>query len=153
MESQTQKITVEIVDDETIEMALYDAIKFPLIPEKVRNSLKEIHEWLSRRYEFNAYVVLQRGYMGLRIEHDIAKDVDFCIEACVRREQENRLGPYETGLACAEGCHADFKKNADFDFRIVLTEVKKVLDEYGLKHKIYDYWDFTTKKLVFVVKL
>jgi len=153
METKNQEIKVEIIGDDTIKLALKDAVRFPLIPEKARGMLNEILAWLNSRYNFNAYVTLQRKAMGVIIEHDITRDVDFCIEACVRREIENNLGPYETGQACAEDCHISFKKNADFDFRIVLFEVKKVLDEHGFKHEIYDYWDFTTKKLVFVVKL
>jgi hypothetical protein len=153
MKNKNQEIKVEIISDDTIKLALKDAVRFPLIPEKARGMLNEILAWLNSRYNFNAHVTLQYKRLGIIIEHDIIKDVDFCIEACVRREIENNLGPYETGQACAEDCHMSFKKNADFDFRIVLSEVKKVLDEHGFRHEIYDYWDFTTKKLVFVVKL
>jgi len=152
-EKPTQKVEVEIVDDETIELTLHDAVKFPLLPEKARNALKEIHGWLSKGRDYGARVVLQRGYMGLRLERDIAKEVDMCIDACTRGARERGLNPFDVGQSCAEDCYVGFKKETEFEFRILLTEVKKVLDEYDLRHKIYDYWNFTTKKLVFVIKL
>ena len=153
MKTKNQEIKVEIIGDDTIKLALKDAVRFPLIPEKARGMLNEILAWLNSRYNFNAHVTLQYRRLGIIIEHDITKDVGFCIETCTRRAQESGLNPHDVGDACAEDCHMSFKKNADFDFRIVLSKVKKVLDEHGFKHKIYDYWDFTTKKLVFVVKL
>jgi hypothetical protein len=145
-------MTVETIGDDTIGLELRDATQFPLIPEMVRNMLKEIYEWLNSRYEFNAYITLQRNRLGIIISKDITKDIYFCIEACIRREQENRLGAYSTGQACAEDCYMDFKRNADFDFRIVLTEVKKIIDKYAYEHKISDKWDFTTKVLTFIVR-
>jgi hypothetical protein len=62
------------------------------------------------------------------------------------------LGPYESGQTCAEDCYIDFKKNTDFDFRIVLTEVKKIIDKYAYDHKINDRWEFTVKVLTFIVR-
>jgi len=157
MKTKNQEIKVEIIGDDTIKLALKDAVRFPLIPEKARGMLNEILAWLNSRYNFNGgvdtYVTLQRKAMGVIIEHDITRDVNFCIEACVRREIENNLGPYETGQACAEDCHISFKKNADFDFRILLSHLKDILDKYGYKHTISDKWDFTTKVLTIVVKL
>jgi len=153
MKTKNQEIKVEIIGDDTIKLALKDAVRFPLIPEKARGMLNEILAWLNSRYNFNVNVMLQRKAMGVIIEHDITRDVNFCIEACVRREIENNLGPYETGQACAEDCHISFKKNADFDFRILLSHLKDILDKYGYKHTISDKWDFTTKVLTIVVKL
>jgi hypothetical protein len=152
-EKRTQKVEVEIIDNETIELTLHDAVRFPLLPEKARNALKELYEWLSKGRDYNAYVVLQRGYMGIVMQYDIAKHVDMCIDACVKGAHERGLNPFDFGPACAEECATGFKKEVEFEFRILLTEVKKFLDEHDLRHKIYDYWDFTTKKLVFVVKL
>ena len=153
MEPKNQEIKVEIIGDDTIKLTLKDATHFPLMPEKARDMLKELYEWLSGRYEFNAYVTLQRKAMGIIIEHDITRDVNFCIEACTRRAQESGLNPHDVGDACAEDCVADFKKNTDFDFRILLNEVKKVFDKYGFSTKIYDKWDVAVKTLVVVTKL
>ena len=153
MEPKNQEIRVEIFDEETIRLALQDAVRFPLIPEKARNALKEIYHWLSKGRDYNAHIMLQRGYMGIVMQHDIDRYVDMCIDACTKGARERGLDPFDVGQACAEDCFSGFKKETEFEFRILLTEVKKVLDEYGLRHKIYDYWDFTTKKLVFVVKL
>ena len=157
MEPQTktpkEKMEVELIGDDTIRLELHDAIRFPLIHEKARGALKEIHEWLSKGRDYNAHVVLQRKALGLIIEHDISRDVDFCIDACTRRARESGLNPYDVGAACAEDCVVDFKKNTDFDFRIVLSEVKKVFDKYGFSTKIYDKWDVAVKTLVVVTKL
>ena len=153
MEPKNQEIKVEIVDDETIKLELKDAVRFPLIPEKARNALKELYDWLSKGRDYNAHVMLQRGYMGIVMQYDIAKHVDACIDACTKGARERGLDPFDVGQACAEDCASGFKKETEFEFRILLTEVKKFLDEHDLRHKIYDYWDFTTKKLVFVVKL
>jgi hypothetical protein len=153
MELPTKKTTVEIIDSDTIKLTLKDATSFPLIPEKARNALREIYSWLGKGRDYNAHVMLQRGYMGIVMEYDIAKHVDMCIDACVKGAQERGVNPLDFGPSCAEDCAMGFKKEAEFEFRILLTEVKKTLDEYSLRHKIYDYWDFTTKKLVFVVKL
>jgi hypothetical protein len=152
-EKRTQKVEVEIIDDETIELTLHDAVRFPLLPEKARDMLKELYEWLSKGRDYNAHVVLQRGFMGLRLQRDITNEVDMCIDACTRGARERGLNPLDVGPSCAEECYTGFKKETEFEFRILLTEVKKFLDEHDLRHKIYDYWDFTTKKLVFVVKL
>jgi hypothetical protein len=153
MENKTQEIKVEIINDDAIKLTLKDATSFPLLSEKARNALREIYHWLSKGRDYNAHIVLQCGYMGIVMQYDIAKHVDMCIDACVKGARERGLNLLDFGPACAEECAAGFKKETEFEFRILLTEVKKTLDEYGLRHKIYDYWDFTTKKLVFAVKL
>ena len=153
MEPKKQEIKVEIIGDDTIMLELKDAVRFPLIPEKARSMLNEILAWLNSRYNFNAHVTLQYRRLGIIIEHDITKDVDFCIEACTRRAQESGLNPHDVGDACAEDCVADFKKNTDFDFRILLSEVKKIFDKYGFSTKIYDKWDVAVKTLVVVTTL
>jgi len=151
-ETQKQEIKAELIGDDTIGMELREAVRFPLIPEVVRGMLREIYEWLNGRYEFNAYVTLQRNRLGIIISKDITHEVYFCVEACIRREQENNLGPYSSGQACAEDCYMDFRKNTDFDFRIVLSHIKGIIDKYAYDHKISDRWDFTTKVLTFIIR-
>jgi hypothetical protein len=153
METQTQKITVEIIDDDTIQLDIKDALRFPLIPELMRSMVNEFYSWYSQHYDYNIRVTLQRKVMGIIIEYDITRDVDFCIKACTRKAQENGLNPHDIGPSCAEGCLADFKKSIDFTFRVILSKLKQIVDRYSYSHKIYDNWDFTTKRIVFIIKL
>jgi len=152
-ETPKDKVTVEIIDDDTIALEIKDALRFPLIPEIVRGMLNEFYTWYSQHYDYTVRITLQRKAMGIIVEHDITREVDQCITHCRRRAQEGGINPHDVGDSCAESCLGDFKRSTDFMFRVILSKLKQIVDKYGYSHKIYDEWDFTTKKLVVVVKL
>jgi hypothetical protein len=152
-EKETQEIKVEIIGDSTIQLDVKDALRFPLIPPLMRDMINEFYTWYTQHYSYPVYVRVQRGSIGIAIEYDIMRDVDACIDLCFKRAQEDKLNPHDVGPSCAEGCLNDFRKNADFTFRTILTKLKEIIDKRGYSYKVYDYWDFTTRKLVIVVKL
>ena len=153
MEPPTKKTTVEIIDDDTIQLDVKDALRFPLIPELMRDMINEFYAWYIQHYDYPVYIRLQRGAIGIAVEYDVTRDVNDCIDLCYKRALESGKNPHDVGQSCAEGCLADFRKNAESTFRVILSKLKQVIDKRGYSHKIYDYWDFTTKKLVVVVKL
>ena len=153
MENPTQEIKVQVIGDDTIQLDVKDALRFPLIPPLMRDMVSEFYAWYVQHYDYPIYIRVQRGSMGIVVEYDIMHDVDACIGSCFKRALEDKLNPHDVGLSCTEGCLSDSRKNVEFAFRVILTKLKEVVDRRGYSYKIYDYWDFMTKKLVFVIKL
>jgi len=146
-ENRTREVRVKVTKWETIEMDMPTALEFTLIPDKVREALKEWWEWYEPRYAMPITVTFDCGYIGLIVEYDITEEVDACIDACVKQAEKDGLDVGDIGPSCADTCLGEVAGDTNTVFNEVWRKLWPILDKHGLKYDWEMSWDYNVKYL------